>query len=162
MHPHLNLGDIIEIKTARGFAYAQYVNHKPKYGPLMRILPGTFPQRLKHFEQIVRERGSYCCFWNPKSALAKRTVKLVGNLAIPSEYLKMPTFKWGLASITTGRVAEWSIWNGSDQRRGFLGSRPVRRLTRAQKRYPIDELVPLEYVVARIERGWRPEDACRG
>jgi hypothetical protein len=42
--PRLKLGDIVEIKTAKGFAYAQYVNfhdRPPRYGTLMRILPGT-------------------------------------------------------------------------------------------------------------------------
>jgi hypothetical protein len=156
--PRLKLGDIVEIRTSKGFAYAQYVNfhdRPPRYGTLMRVLPGIFPQRLKDFEQLVLEDGSYCCFWWAPRDLAERKIRLAANVPVPKEFRKMPMFKWGISSLFTGHVRQWSIWNGKTR-----GSKPVAHLTELQKRYPIKQIVSLEIVKYRIESGWRPEDAC--
>src|SRR5262249_44470271 len=93
--------------------------------------------------------------WWPRWALAERKVRLVANVPVPREFRKMPMFKWGIASLFTGHVRQWNIWNGKTR-----GSKPVPRLTEEQERYPLEQVVSLEIVKYRIERGWHPELAC--
>ena len=40
---HPRFGDVIEIATDKGLAYAQYTHEEPRfYGSLIRVLPGVF------------------------------------------------------------------------------------------------------------------------
>src|SRR5579871_3661125 len=110
----IKIGDILEIRTPAGFAYAQYVNRHlrpPKYGDLMRILPGVFARPLTDFSDIVVASGSYCCFWWPSRDVANGSVSIVGNVAVPMEHRRMPMFKWGISSLRDGRVRKWNLWN---------------------------------------------------
>ncbi len=141
-------------------AYAQYVNQHskpPNYGMLMRVLPGTFLARPADFGPLVNADGSYCCFWMASWELGEGRIRIATNATIPKQHRKMPMFKWGIASLKTGRVGTWQIWNGKTQT-----SKPTARLTAEQRDFPLLQLVPLEVVTWRIERGWHPKDACRG
>jgi hypothetical protein len=154
--PRLKLGDVVEIKTAKGFAYAQYVNRHvrpPRYGILMRILPGTFRDRPKDFHDLVAQDGSYCCFWSASYDVADGKVKVVANVEIPKQHRRMPLFKWSIS----GRVGKWNI---RDMK--YRSSKPVKRLTAEQERFPLLQLVPLWVVVFRIEVGWTPQRASYG
>jgi Domain of unknown function (DUF4259) len=155
----LKLGDIVEIYTSRGLAFAQYVNRHtklPNYGTLMRILPGIFPERPLDFEPTVNAEGSYCCFWQISSDLAGGKIQIVANVAIPKQHRKMPLFKWGMLTLRTGGVSDWEIWNPKVRK-----LRPIAQLSEEQKDFPILDFVSLEDVTMRIENGWHPRDACR-
>jgi len=151
------LGDIVEIQTAKGLAYAQHVNNYMKRAsdcPLMRILPGVFKTPLEDFEHLVAQEGSYCCFWQPD--FSEGRVHRVANVPVPKQFRKMPMFKSrAVAVLPSGRVSEWSLWNGISR-----GNKAIARLTAEQKRYPLQEIVSLDFVICRIERHWRPEHAC--
>ena len=60
------LGDVIEIKIPKGFAYAQYT-HKhekpPRYGALIRVLPGLFQSRPSEFTSLVRQPERFFVFF---------------------------------------------------------------------------------------------------
>ena len=59
------LGDVIEIETPKGLAYAQYTHeHRdpPRYGSLLRILPGIYSQRPSDFAALVAEEERFSVF----------------------------------------------------------------------------------------------------
>ena len=41
------IGDLIEIPTSRGFAYAQYTHQHPQWGGLVRVFDTMFQERPK-------------------------------------------------------------------------------------------------------------------
>jgi len=121
----------------------------------MRILPGIFSKRQTDFDFLAAQESSYCCFWWVDAAIRDGTVKIVGRAVIPKDHRKMPLFKWGIRNLKTTRISRWNVWDGRTR-----SSRPVRRLTKEQRQYPLKEIVPIDVVVERIEQGWTPADEC--
>lgn len=156
----LVLGDVVEIPVSGGFAYAQYVNRHTKgfaYGDLGRILPGVFKSQLSQadtIEKLVSDPNGYFCFFPIGIAVKRGWVRIIGNLVIPKEYRKIPMFK---AYVDNGRTMtrHWYIWDGKSSK-----SVPVPKLTKEQRKYPMESWVSFDIVVHRIETGWHPEDEC--
>jgi hypothetical protein len=152
----LRRGDIVEFKTARGYAYAQFINEHKMYGTVMRVLPGVFAKRLADFEALVNKEGGWCAFWYIKDALQHKEVKVVGRAEIPKQYQKLPVFKEADRSFATALVRGWSIWDGKT-----TSGRPVAELSEAEKKYPLVEVIFTDHVIKRINKRWKPEDECR-
>jgi len=47
------IGDVIEIPTAKGLAYAQFTHKMPVYGRLIRVVEGIWRTRPHAFEEVV-------------------------------------------------------------------------------------------------------------
>ena len=155
----LVLGDIVEVKVGRKYAYAQFVvEHKrpPFFGKVMRILPGLFNKPQCTFDILSIQEGSYCCFWWVNSGIRLGKVKIVGHSTIPRDFRKMPIFKWGIRNLKTRRISKWNIWDGKR-----TSSTPVKSLSEAQREYPIREIVPTDVVIERIKNGWHPRQECQ-
>ena len=60
------IGDLIEIETPRGYAYAQYVykqREQPPMGSLIRVLPGFYRERPDDWNDtmlVADRRGDEC------------------------------------------------------------------------------------------------------
>jgi hypothetical protein len=153
-------GDIVEITTQQGLAYAQFINvHKNKpltFGDLVRVLPGVYRARPTDVASLVEAEGGWCCFWDIRHAVKQSEVTVVGHAKIPREFERMPTFKLATRHLRTKRVLGWAIWNGKT-----ISGKPVSRLTKEQRSFPLAEIIHTEDVIRRIEIAWTPTDECK-
>jgi hypothetical protein len=147
-------GDIIEIRTPKGLVYAQYT-HKhdkpPRYGALIRILPGFFDERQKYFEELVNKQELFSSFV-PLGVLVKRGIfEIVANEDIPERCKPFPLFKAGNRSTKTGKITDWWLWDGEKEWR-------VGALTPDQYDLPMQSVLNDTMLIHRIVSGWRPRD----
>jgi|APEBP8051072266_1049373.scaffolds.fasta_scaffold04523_5 hypothetical protein len=145
------IGDIIEIPTPVGFAYAQYT-HKhdapPKYGALLHVLPGFHELQLSEFSSLAAQRAQFITFFPLGAACNREIVRVVANEVIPSHARDFPTFR---ASVKTpnGR-GPWWLWDGTKEWR-------VGKLEAGMELLPIREVVNDALLIERIVQGWRHE-----
>jgi hypothetical protein len=155
----LSLGDVIEFKTITGLVYAQYVFNHTKaqaYGELFRIIEGCFPHHKMSAGEIAQRKTLYVCFCHPQPEIKSGRSRIIGNAEIPKEVRSLPLFKWAFRNIISGRVIRWETWDGSTRK-----GRQVTRLTKAEKKYPLLEIVTLDAIISRLEANWNPEDECK-
>lgn len=154
-------GDMVELKTSKGYFYAQYINDDPKFhGELVRILPGASLKPRDLSELATIEDALWCCFWPVKRAVKAGEAKFIGNADIPKRWRKMPTFKWGIQSLKTGKANEWLLWNGKPSRLLPSDLDKAPPLNAEQRNYPILEIVPTDVIISRLENDWMPEHDC--
>jgi hypothetical protein len=58
------IGDVLEIKTAKGFVYAQITHVHETHGPLLRVLPNFHDRRPENPNGLVDQSG-----WLPDPTL---------------------------------------------------------------------------------------------
>lgn len=143
------IGDIIEISTAKGLAYAQYTHKHPEFGFLMRCVEGIWQARPQNFTEVVKKPNRFVFFFPLHSVIKQGLLKKVGNEKVPEEFQTFPLFRTGMV-MPNRKVASWRLWDGSN-------SWIVGKLTEEQKRLPIRGVWNLEYLVENIESEWRPE-----
>jgi hypothetical protein len=149
------LGDIAEIPLKQGFAYIQYVyNYKkpPNWGALVRVFPGIYSSRLHDFKKLNQMEERFVAFFPIRTAVHRNLMSVVAHEMIPPKFATLPLFKGaGARDTKTGNVRIWWLWDGDKSWR-------VGKLTRAQKRLPIHEIINFPLLVERIETNWSPED----
>ncbi len=59
----LKIGDIVEINTAKGLAYAQYTHKHKQYGALLRVFGRLFDARPDGFVDLINSRPAFMCFF---------------------------------------------------------------------------------------------------
>jgi hypothetical protein len=147
------IGDVIEIPTPKGFAYAQFT-HKPpqKYGALLRVLPGLFPQRPSDFAELVLQRPVFSTFFPLGAACNRGIVTVVASEAIPPHATALPIFRNSHVDRTGNQVGPWFLWDGKREWR-------VKSLSDQQLRdYPPLGIWNDTLLIERILAGWRHED----
>jgi hypothetical protein len=153
----VKIGDIIEIKTSKGLAYAQYTHEHiapPRYGYLIRVLPGLYDERPTDFTNIVKQKATFVGFVALQHMVNKNYVAIVNNQPVPSDAQVFPVFRSGIPDSKTRKVKVWWFWDGEKEWK-------VGVLTNGQKRMPILSIIGDELLVKRIESGWTPEtDPC--
>lgn len=148
------LGDVVEIPLSKGYAYAQYVNcHRksPRHGELIRVFPTLLHAPLSDLGELLTQTELYCCFCPVGIAVSQKMVRIVGNAPVPTRCRKLPHFKSCNKNYETGKKT-WFIWDGKATR-----SVKVDKLSAAEKKYPMKEIVNIPLLVERIEEGWLPE-----
>ncbi len=150
MARRIRIGDIIEIATKRGFAYAQYVLKKERWGALIRILPGVFHERPHNLCELVAEKEKFVTFFPLQAAVNRNIFEVVANCDVPKHASEFPLFRDAVHIDRQGRVHNWVIWDGER-------SWPVDKLTREQASFPIRAVWNDTLLIERIENGWTPE-----
>lgn len=149
------IGDVIEIKTEKGFAYAQYThNHTtpPKYGQLIRVFEGLYGKHQEDLNALTHGSVLFSTFFPLHTALSRGIFRVVGNVEIPQDAQSFPIFRMkGLVDTVTKKALRWALWDGE---RETMLDRP---LTDAEKRLPILGIVNDTMLIGRIVSGWRPE-----
>ncbi len=118
------VGAVIEIRVAGGFAYAQYTHEHstpPRYGSLLRIMPGIFAER-PDLDALVAGPTQFVTFFPLRADLAREDTKLqvIAEHPVPPHASDFPTFRNGLPDVD-GRVHVWWTWDGvTEQRVGPL------------------------------------------
>lgn len=87
------LGDVIEISTPEGLAFAQFTHKHARYGALLNVLPGTFAERPDSFQALLDEQPQFTTFFPLSAACAKGIVRIAGNEQIPTSEDVFPTFR---------------------------------------------------------------------
>lgn len=150
----VKIGDVFEIQTKKGLAYAQYTHfhsQPPRYGYLIRVLPGFFDQRPKEFSEIVKSPSKIVKFFPLQAAVNKGIVIIVANEQIPIHAQKFPIFRTGIIEPKTKKVRDWWFWDGNKEWK-------IGKITRDQKKMPIRGLVNDTKLIELIESGWAPEN----
>jgi hypothetical protein len=144
-------GDVLEIVTDKGLAYAQCSQLHPMFGPLLRVLPGFHQVRPTDFSTVVNQRELYHVFILWDSSVDPAIVAIVCRQEVPEQSKTFPLFRDGIADPTTGRVPVWWLWDGER-------SWPVGELTADQRRLSIRTMWDEVTLASRIARGWTPLD----
>lgn len=146
-------GDVIEIQTPKGLAYAQYTHENPEYGSLIRVLPGTHPSRPTNLTALVEQRERSYCFYSLPSLVREGAVEIVGHEAVPVWAQPFPLFRaWGLDFTKEGVIsASWYLWDGEHEWRADA-------LTPDQANLSIVSVWGHAFLVERIVQGWEPKD----
>lgn len=148
------IGDVIEIPTSSGCAYAHFT-HKhvepPRYGAMIRVLPGLYDQQPSDFGDLVRHPPQFITFFPLGAACSRKIVRVVASELVPESAKDFPTFRSSHRDREGKRVGPWSLWDG---RRSWK----VERLTEIElKRCPPLGVWNDTLLVERILSGWSHE-----
>ena len=154
MSKRVRIGDVVEIPTSKGLAYAQ-VTHihseaHSSYGPLLRIAPGFFLKRPERLDKLVRKESTVVMFCALQSAIKKGICEIVSNVSVPEQANRFPLFRASNDSPGANTTKNWWFWDGHR-------TWPVGRITAGQRRMPLREIVDGVLLRERIEAGWSPE-----
>jgi hypothetical protein len=148
----IKVGDVVEIPTPKGLAYAQYINKHQKYGALIRVFSSLYDHRPDNVAAEALNRAvQFICFFPLQAAVSQGIATVVGNVQVPKDASDFPTFRAGVIDPATGKVRVWWLWNGEKEWR-------VGALTPEQRSLPIRGVWNDTILVERITSGWRPEN----
>ena len=149
----IKLGDIFEIATPKGLAYAQYTHKHKEFGELVRVFNGQHTVRPNDLRNVMAE-VQFLCFFPLQTAVNRDLVTIAGNAPIPKEAAEFPTFRSGIVDPTTGKVEQWWFWDGEKAWR-------VGTLTPKQRKMPIRGIWNDTLIIERIVDGWTAENDPR-
>lgn len=140
------IGDIMEIPTSKGLAYAQFTHNHREYGELMRVFDALFVER-PDLSAVVNSPVRFMAFFPLGPAVRRGIFKIVGNQAVAPQNLAFPLFRSkGLEDLTTGQ-APWWLWDGEAEWK-------IGALAPEQKKLPIRGVWNDTLLIERIEQGW--------
>lgn len=148
---HAHIGDIIEIPTKLGLAYAQYTHKNPKMGSLLRVFDIQLPTRPTHFSAVIAELIQFSTFI-PLGAIVDRGIfRVIAHQPVLEANRAFPIFKSGVRDPRTNVTVNWWLWDGENEWQ-------VGKLADEQTRFPVFQIVNDTMLVRMIETGWRAED----
>ena len=150
----IKIGDIVEVPTSKGLAYAQVTHihseEHSSYGPLVRIFPGFFTKRPERFDELVRQEPVAIMFCALRAAIKSGICEIVANVSVPEEAKSFPLFRASNDDPRAETPKNWGFWDGN--RTWHVG-----KITAEQRRMPLREIVDGVLLHERIESGWSPE-----
>ena len=144
------IGDIIEIPTAKGLAYAQFTHQHSQFGGLIRVFDTLYEERPDDFSSLVKGDVRFSTFFPLHAAVRRGIYSVVGHEEVASSNKPFPIFRNGVADLKTKKVAVWWFWDGEKEWR-------VGEITPGQRKMPLLGVWNDTMLVCRIEEGWRPE-----
>jgi hypothetical protein len=144
------IGDVIEIPTLKGLAYAQYTHKHSIYGSLLRIFSSTFASRPHDFTSLVTQEPQFSTFFPLGTACKRGIFGVVASEQISSALASFPTFRAGVAN-KQGKIDTWWLWDGEQETK-------IGTLTPSMMSYPIRGVINDTLLVERIVSGWRHEN----
>jgi hypothetical protein len=122
----IRVGDVVEVATSNGLAYAQ-VSHihreeRSAYGPLLRVLPGLFLKRPAQLAELVSQDATVLMFCALSAAVRNGICEIVDNVPVPEKYREFPVFR--TTDDPAGIAGNWAFWMAT--RRGSSGRRSLR------------------------------------
>jgi hypothetical protein len=147
----LQVGDIIEISTAKGLSYSQVSHNHARYGALLRVLPGFFKSRPSDFVKLAGEPETFVTFFPLQAAVNRRIFDLVGRCPVPDFAKPFPLFRTGVEDPATLKVKVWWLWDGEKEWK-------VGDITPEQRKLPLRGIWNDTLLIERIESGWTPSN----
>jgi len=147
----VKFGDIIEVPTQKGYAYAQYTHKDKMMGALLRVFKGFRSTRPKDFTEVVEQPIQFSTFFPLQRAVNMDIVHIVDNISTSKELQTFPTFRvGGLIDPKTKKIKRWSLWDGEKEMN-------IDKLSTEHKKLPILETLNDTMLISRIEDEWTPE-----
>lgn len=146
------MGDVIEIPTSNGLAYAQITHKVPSYGSLIRVLPGLFEVRPSRLDDITVLTERFYIFFPAGAAVHRGLVAVIGNVPVPTRAQPFPLLRQRGYIEPGGKVRDWWLWDGTNSWR-------VGQLTTEQRALSLGEIWNDTLLIERILDGWKPQDA---
>jgi hypothetical protein len=143
------IGDVVEISTRKGRAYAQYTHEKDRRGSVLRILPGLHQDRPRELGALVRQYELYFVFFPLKAAVTRGIFPIIGHEDVPERVRPFPIFRSAGAIDRKGKVHDWWLSDGDREWR-------VERLTDEQRALSVGGIWNDTLLIQRIEEGWTP------
>ncbi len=144
------VGDVVRIATNKGFAYAQLSHMNKLCGCLLRIFEGFFPN-CTSIPNVQELSEAYQTYVFPEDLFAKDCVQIIGNQPLRKEFIEHPLMRAGVRDPKTGKVADWWLWDGTQE---WL----VGPLTDEMRCLSLRQIWVYTILVNRIEAGWKPSD----
>ena len=154
MAKRVRIGDVVEIPTRRGLAYAQYTHRVEQWGSLLRVLPSFCLSRPERFDQLVIQPQRFVTFFPLQAAVSRGIFEIVDNQPVPPEAQALPLFRKAGFVDRQGKVHDWWLWNGEREWR-------IGQLSAEQRRLPMLGVWNDTLLIARIEEEWLPEKDTR-
>jgi hypothetical protein len=149
-------GDIIEIETKKGFAYAIYTHKNERYGYILQVFKGDYDEPLTNFIDLPKNGIRFAVFFPLQAAINRGIFKIAGNISLPDELKPYPIFRCGgWVDPKTKKMNIWWLRDGEKTLR--IG--PI--LTDEQRRLPILEIINDTMLIHLIETNWLPEKDTR-
>lgn len=145
------IGDIVEIKTQRGFAYALYTHQHERYGSLLRVFGQIYAERPISFEPLLAEPPQFDTFYPLLGAVKKGNVSVAAHVGIPEHLWRFPVFRAEGGISSDGTVQNWWLWDGKNEWR-------VGDLSAEEKKYPVRGTVNHSLLMEWIESGHTPAE----
>lgn len=145
------IGDVIEIVTPTGLAYAHFTHKHKQYGSLLRVMRGLHPTRPSSFKTILEGEAQFSAFFPLGAACKREVVHIVGNEPLPEAAQAFPVFRAGVQNAQ-GIVEVWWLWDGSSEWK-------VGALQPGMEHYPIRGVWNDTLLIERICSGWSCEQA---
>lgn len=144
------VGDVIEIPTPKGLAYAQYTHKHKNYGALLRVFPGFRESRPDGFHGLVQAEPQFSTFFPLGAACARELVQVVASEPISVALKDFPTFRAGVMG-KDGVWGTWWLWDGEREW-------PVGKLSPGMEFLPLRGTINDTLLVERLVNGWRHEN----
>ena len=145
------IGDVVEIATTKGLAYAQYSHDHAEYGSLIRVLPGFFAQRPEDVCAVAQQPETFFTFYPVNVAARRKAICIVGRCPVPESARPFPLLRHTGGKDRATQEMTWLLWD----RNGVAAAR-VKELTEEQKRMSTAEICNHEALVEMITTGWTP------
>jgi hypothetical protein len=149
MPKRVQIGDIIEIPTAKGLAYAQYTHQHRTYGGLIRVFDPLFANQPNSFSDLINAPVRFSTFFPVVAAIKNGVFRVVGHESVAPHNQSFPIFRNGVADPKTKKVSVWWFWDG--EREWKVGA-----ITPEQREMPIVGVWNDTLLIERIESGWTP------
>lgn len=146
----IKIGDVVEVQTSKGLAYAHFTHKHAEYGNLLRVFRRFFEVRPTDFQGLVNSEPAFVCFFPLAAAINLKIVEIAGNAPIPAAALNFPLFRSGLPFPGEQRVSDWWLWDGGKSWR-------IGEITDEQRKLSILGIWNDTLLVERLESDWRPE-----
>lgn len=143
------IGDIIEIRSKRGLAYAQYTHHHHEWNAVLRVFDGVFPLRPTDWNDIASQPVRFNVFFPLRSAVRQKHVEVVGHAATAPP-MEFPVFRGGNRDVATGKIYRWFLWKGELD---YPADVPKSVLRTFSEHHSVD----IEFLENLIDTEWSPE-----
>ena len=154
MPKRVQIGEVFEIPTACGLAYAQYTHQCKPFGGLIRVFDPLFSKRPSVFFDLVQQEPRFSTFFPVVAAINRSIFEVVGDAPIAKHNQLFPTFRNGVTDPITKRVAVWWFWDGEKEWK-------VGDITPEQRKMPLLAVWNASMLVKKIETGWTPSSDQR-
>lgn len=145
----VKVGDILELKAAKRFAYLHFLGRHPEYGDAVLVSPGLGERPTPVTGEIFS--SGYVAFYPLSAAVAQGLVEVVAHLPPPDlpKRLRRPGARSGR------RVDTWIV-------EGDSGEVVREKLSEEELQLPIAAIWNHELLVQRVAEGWHPAQEGRG
>lgn len=147
----LKAGDIIEIKTTKGYGYFQCMIVDKTEGDLIKVFNKVFENPESNLDSILSVDDTYFFSFPLSYALKRKLVSIIGFKEIETDF-QTPLFM-RTKHIIRGEFLGWHIVNTNT-----LFRKLVKELSEEEKKLSEFGIVNDTYLIEKLDSGWSPSN----